>query len=220
MKLAEVKKLVEGTADPAFAIDTNGLVAAWNEAAVELFGVKKSDALGRFCSDVVQGTDECGRECSKDCTIQHQARSHRPIMSYDLQVKVKDRRQWCNVSVLMVESSGTSPRYTIHIARPADLQKRFEMLLRDFVVAETDLPAVNVVEILSVKRTPTNHTELSKREIEILRHMSNGEKTSKIAAELYISPTTVNNHVQHILQKLGAHTRLEAVRRAEKARLI
>ena len=41
-----------------------------------------------------------------------------------------------------------------------------------------------------------------------------------IALKLFVSRTTVNNHVQRILKKLGAHTRLEAVRRAEQARLI
>ena len=37
---------------------------------------------------------------------------------------------------------------------------------------------------------------------------------------IHISRTTVNNHIQHILGKLNAHTRLEAIRRAEHAGLI
>jgi PAS domain S-box-containing protein len=220
MKLRDIRRLVEGTADPAFAVDTNGLIAAWNKAAAELFGIDKEVALGRYCCEVVRGVDECGRMCSKDCTIQHEAREHRPLKSYDIQVDARGKRQWCNVSVMMVESTDQFPRHTIHIARPADLQKRFELLMRDFVVAETDLPTVNVSEMLAAKRTPTNYTELSKRETEILTHIANGETTARIAKDLFISPTTVNNHIQHILQKLGAHNRLEAVRRAEKARLI
>lgn len=120
----------------------------------------------------------------------------------------------------MVEAADSAPRYTIHIAHPADLQKRFQLLMRDFVVKETNLPEANVSEMLSAKRTPTNHTELSKREAEILRMLSKGETSAKMAETLFISRTTVNNHIQHIFQKLGAHTRLEAVRRAERARLI
>ena len=79
--------------------------------------------------------------------------------------------------------------------------------MRDFVVKETNLPTVNVNEILSAKCTPTSFTELSKRETEILRLMAKGEKTANIAEKLFISPTTVNNHIQHIFQKLDAHTR-------------
>lgn len=220
MKLRDIRRLVEGTADPAFAIDPNGLIAAWNASAVELFGIEKKEAIGRFCSDVIQGRDECGRNCSKDCTIQHQARSHQPVKSYEIQVNANGRQQWCNITVLMVEAADSAPRYTIHVAHPADLQKRFELLMRDFVVKETNLSEVNVTELLSAKRTPTNHTELSKRESEILSLLSIGETTAQMAQRLFISRTTVNNHVQHIFQKLGAHTRLEAIRRAEKAGLI
>ena len=42
----------------------------------------------------------------------------------------------------------------------------------------------------------------------------------QIADQLHISRTTVNNHIQRILRKLNAHSRLEALRRAEHARLI
>lgn len=220
MKIRDIRKLVEGTGDPAFAIDPNGLIAAWNASAVELFGIEKREAIGRFCSDVIQGRDECGRNCSKDCTIQHQARNHQPVKSYEIQVNANGRQQWCNITVLMVEAADAAPRYTIHVVRPADLQKRFELLMRDFVVKETNLSEVNVAEMLSAKRTPTNHTELSKREIEILVLLSKGETTTDIAESLFISRTTVNNHIQNIFQKLGAHTRLEAIRRAEKAMLI
>ncbi|MEQ1604189.1 MAG: LuxR C-terminal-related transcriptional regulator [Pyrinomonadaceae bacterium] len=220
MRLSEVKRLVEGTNDPTFALDSNGLVVAWNASATQLFGLSESDATGRFCSEVVQGVDECGRACSMECTIQHQAREHQPIRSYEIQVNANGKRQWCNVSVLMIEAVGTMPRYTIHIARPADLQKRFELLVRDFVVNETSLSTVNVTEILTAKRAPTNFAKLTQRETEILRHLSRGETTPKIAEALFISRTTANNHIQHILKKLGAHTRLEAVRRAEQAMLI
>lgn len=220
MRLREIKRLVEGTADPAFALDSNGLVAAWNKSAAQLFGLTTEEAIGRFCSDVVQGVDECGRACSTECTIQQQAREHQPLKSYEIQVNANGTRQWCNVSVIMVQAGDSTPRYTVHIARPADLQKRFELLVRDFVVNETSLSSVNVTEILSAKRTPTNFAELTKRESDILRHIARGETTPKIAEALFISRTTVNNHIQHILKKLGAHTRLEAVRRAEQARLI
>lgn len=220
MKLSEIRKLVEGTADPAFAIDANGLIAAWNSAAVDLFDIDRKEAIGRFCSEVVQGRDECGRNCSKDCTIQHQARMHQPLQSYEIQINANGKLQWFNISVMMVEAADSAPRYTIHIAHPADLKKRFELLIRDFVIKETNLPSVNVGEILSAKSTPTNHTELSKRETEILSLLSKGETTAGMAEKLFISRTTVNNHIQHIFQKLGAHNRLEAVRRAEKAMLI
>lgn len=220
MKLSEIKKLVSGTADAAFALDPDGRVTAWNDAAESLFGIGRDAALGRACADVLHGLDECGRACGESCTIRQAANNRQPLRSYDIQVRTGDKEQWCSISVLIVEESKSVAPHTIHIARPADLRKRFEMLMRDFVVNETNLPPVHIDRLRSSKRNPTTLTELSNREAEILRCLSRGLSSNEISRELYISRTTVNNHIQHIFKKLGAHTRLEAVRRAEQAGLI
>ena len=52
---------------------------------------------------------------------------------------------------------------------------------------------------------------LTSRERQILRAIASGQTTPQIAAQLVVSPHTVRKHVEHILQKLGAHTRSEAV---------
>jgi DNA-binding NarL/FixJ family response regulator len=52
---------------------------------------------------------------------------------------------------------------------------------------------------------------LSEREHEVLRSLAAGEDTKDIADRLCISPATVRNHIQHILEKLGAHSRLQAL---------
>jgi DNA-binding NarL/FixJ family response regulator len=52
---------------------------------------------------------------------------------------------------------------------------------------------------------------LSEREREVLQLLAQGKNTKDIADALYISPATVRNHIQHILEKLGAHNRLQAL---------
>ena len=52
---------------------------------------------------------------------------------------------------------------------------------------------------------------LTTRECEVLDMLAAGIRTEQIAAKLFISTTTVRNHVERILHKLGVHTRLEAV---------
>jgi DNA-binding NarL/FixJ family response regulator len=47
-----------------------------------------------------------------------------------------------------------------------------------------------------------------------------GESTSAISEELFISTSTVRNHVNSILTKMGAHSKLEAVTMAQRERLI
>lgn len=54
-------------------------------------------------------------------------------------------------------------------------------------------------------------SRLTRREVEVLRLMAAGETNGRIASKLIISEGTVKSHVKHILRKLGAANRAEAV---------
>ncbi|MGZ5481870.1 MAG: LuxR C-terminal-related transcriptional regulator [Pyrinomonadaceae bacterium] len=219
MREEELRKLVEGTSDAAFVVDSEGLLVAWNEGAGKLFGVTAEQAIGQPCRAIVQGFDECGAVCSPNCTVRQAVAKRHPLESFDLQVQTVDGEQWCDVSIVIAESNSSTDAYAIHIVRPSDLRKRLEIVVRDFLVSNTGLPADQAVAMIS-SRTPARESELSVREIEILRFLAKGSTTRSIADQLHISTTTVNNHVQRILRKLDSHTRLEAIRRAEHAGLI
>ena len=52
---------------------------------------------------------------------------------------------------------------------------------------------------------------LSTREVEVLEKIAAGNRNSEIAGLLFISEETVKGHIKHILEKLGASDRTEAV---------
>jgi DNA-binding CsgD family transcriptional regulator len=54
---------------------------------------------------------------------------------------------------------------------------------------------------------------LTRREYEVLTVLAAGETNRRIAAQLYICESTVKAHVKHILRKLGAANRADAVSR-------
>jgi DNA-binding CsgD family transcriptional regulator len=54
---------------------------------------------------------------------------------------------------------------------------------------------------------------LTRRELEVLQLMAGGDTNGRIARRLVISDGTVKSHVKHILRKLGAANRAEAVSR-------
>jgi DNA-binding NarL/FixJ family response regulator len=56
----------------------------------------------------------------------------------------------------------------------------------------------------------TIRSELSDREIEVLKLIANGKDNAMIAADLHISPKTVKNHISNILMKLQIDNRIQA----------
>jgi DNA-binding NarL/FixJ family response regulator len=63
-------------------------------------------------------------------------------------------------------------------------------------------------------------TALSRRETEILTLLSEGLGQAEIARRLVVSPKTVGTHIQHILSKLGVHSRAQAVAEAYRRGLV
>jgi DNA-binding CsgD family transcriptional regulator len=53
--------------------------------------------------------------------------------------------------------------------------------------------------------------QLSPREIEVLRYVAEGNRNRDIAQTLFISEETVKVHLKHIMEKLGANDRSEAI---------
>ena len=52
---------------------------------------------------------------------------------------------------------------------------------------------------------------LTEREVEVLREVAGGHRNREIAERLFISEETVKVHVKHIMEKLGASDRTQAV---------
>lgn len=53
-------------------------------------------------------------------------------------------------------------------------------------------------------------SNLTEREAEVLRFAAKGLSNKEIAEQLFLSVNTVRNHMQRVLNKLGAHSKLEA----------
>jgi LuxR family maltose regulon positive regulatory protein len=61
---------------------------------------------------------------------------------------------------------------------------------------------------------------LSGSETRILRYLPTNLAAPEIAGELSLSVNTVRTHMRHIYEKLGAHSRTEAVERARTVGLV
>lgn len=84
------------------------------------------------------------------------------------------------------------------------------------------------LKTLKLLRNPPDFTQnessvdyqLTEREIEVLEQLSKGLNYQRIAENLFLSPYTVRKHIENIYSKLQVHSKLEAVDKAKKERLI
>ncbi|MBN1148673.1 MAG: tetratricopeptide repeat protein [Anaerolineales bacterium] len=69
--------------------------------------------------------------------------------------------------------------------------------------------------------SPTGSGEtISERELEVLRLLNSELSSAEIADELFVSVHTVRSHIKSIYQKLGVHSRYQALVKAKKMNLI
>jgi len=66
-------------------------------------------------------------------------------------------------------------------------------------------------EIASQLAEHMSDQNLTEREVEVLRQVADGNRNRDIAKNLFISEETVKVHIKHIMEKLGASDRTQAV---------
>jgi DNA-binding NarL/FixJ family response regulator len=93
----------------------------------------------------------------------------------------------------------------------------FVSLLRS--ARELAVPAVGDDSLVSTSFV-TPPPRLTLREQEVLRLLAAGLSTPRIGVELQIANNTTRAHVQRVIEKLGAHSKLEAVALARRAGVI
>ena len=135
-----------------------------------------------------------------------------PFMS-GVEVAVAIRKEFSDARLIALTSYGGDEdiRRTLAAGVRAYLTKdvlRKELLqtIRTVYAGGTYLPAPLAAALEAQSDSPT----LSQREIEVLELVARGLSNKQIAYALEITETTAKNHVQHILQKLGAQDRTRA----------
>jgi PAS domain S-box-containing protein len=216
MLARELFELLDHTADAGVALTQAGEVCAWNASAAALFGYTRDEAIGRSCFDLFQGRGLLrSTVCSEHCPVRECAAKGSAIPDFDLEVKTRSGRAWVNVSTIVHADRRTGRQLIVHLMRDITGRKRTEALAERIKRLSAEIAGVPAVR----QRTPPT-LPLSSQELRVLQAFSEGMTAVDIARELHISSQTLRNHLHHINQKLGTHTRLEAVIHAIRRRLI
>lgn len=196
--------------DGAFVVDGGGRIVTWNRSAEQMLGYAARDVLGRACCDLFSGHDDDGnRLCYPGCHVMTLVRMDEPVRSFDMRAHTKAGRPlWLNMSILSTTSAAGDP-LTLHLFRDVTATKELLTLVHERLAPK---PATDDGAGAT--------TTLSRRELDVLRCMTQGLNTAATAERLKVSRATIRNHVQNIFGKLDVHSRLEAVAFAAKHRLL
>ncbi|MBI4246654.1 MAG: PAS domain S-box protein [Candidatus Rokubacteria bacterium] len=207
----ELDQILEHAGDGVFVIGADGKILLWNRASEKIMGYTAREALRRPCCDVFAGRDDNdNRLCYQGCHVVSLAGLGEPVQNFDMRTRTKGGQTiWLNVSVLRVPNGRSNGALTVHMIRDVTATKELLSLVHE-----------RLAEANGRQSAPDAEHSLTRRELEVLRVVSEGLRTKEAAERLHVSPATVRNHVQNILNRLGVHSRLEAVAYAHRHRLI
>ena len=206
-----LEEALERAGDAVFVVGDDGRILFWNRSAERVLGHAARDVLGRPCCDVFAGYDDDGnRLCYQGCHVMSLVRLGEPVQSFEMRTRTKSGRAvWLDISTLRLPSPDPDGAgLTVHLCRDVTATKELLTLVHE-----------------RLNPPPTDGagqpaSPLTRRELEVLRLMTEGLNTADAARRLHVSAATIRNHVQNIFGKLGVHSRLEAVAYATRHRLL
>ena len=202
--MAAVLELLRLSDTPALASDLGGHVLVWNAGAEKLFNRPERLARGRLCHDLLQARDVFGnRFCHERCSVRAMCAKGETIQTFELMLGPTTSLQ---VSILRIPG-GAHPEsdVIVHLLRPLDREGRLARELSRLGLA--GLPA-GTPKPPDAKSAPA---PLTIRERGVLGLVAEGLQNKEIADRLDISLATARNHVHNVLEKLGVHSKLEAI---------
>jgi PAS domain S-box-containing protein len=206
-------QILANAADGAFVIDEDQHIVYWNQAAQEILGYIPDEVIGRNCYDILRGRDDKDKAiCRHHCHVATTALTGSSVTTYDTCVRTRSGEvRWINVSILTFPNSDNVAPLVVHLFRDATQEKQNEQFARQVLSAAERLRESSITQTALSASVDSSAKELTDREREVLSLLAQGLSTRDIAQTLSISPSTTRNHVQNILHKLQAHSRLEAV---------
>jgi len=219
----DLLELLGTTADGAFVSNGEHRIIFWNKQAEHILGYPSSEVMSRPCNEVMCGRDRSGNlVCQSNCMEIGAARRGDPIPTHDLLVRAADGRViWLNVSNLFIPStSEAKPPTIVHLFREVTVQRERELLVSQVLVSLRRLLSLEGEGANAVASAAALPRELTRREAEVLGLLCEGTSARGIAERLVISLPTARKHIQNVLDKLGVHSRLEALAYVSKHRLL
>lgn len=151
-----------------------------------------------------------------------------PIMNGIEAVRLLRRGESCRILMLTISKNeedlfgainAGADGYLLKNAEPEELKRAILQVVEGHSVLapEVTQPILKAVANLKLQG---GEKGISRRELEVLECLAQGLTTAQISARLFVSENTVKTHIRHILEKLEASNRTEAVSKATQIGLL
>jgi DNA-binding NarL/FixJ family response regulator len=190
------------------ALFRSGLISLLGE--MPEFEVVGEAGNGRDALEVVQNESPDVILLDVNMPVMGGVEAVKELCKLDIEVRILMLTISKNDEDLFGAISAGADGYLLKNASPDELKKSIQRVHEGMSVLAPDVTR-QVLRAVNVDQSQIPLSGLSDREMEVLECLSQGMTTSQIAQELFISDNTVKTHVRHILEKLEASNRAEAV---------
>jgi PAS domain S-box-containing protein len=206
---ARLAAIVESSQDAIIGKTLAGVITSWNSGAERMYGYAADEIIGNNISELIP----CDRAGELEPIIERVKRGE-SVQHFETQRVCKDGTilDMCVAISPIRDASGavtgasTVARDVTEILRATTYRRKLEAEL------------AHRVQSRALEDTPGD--DLTPRELEVLGLLASGLINKQVARRLGLRLNTVRNHSQHILYKLHAHSRLEAVATAVRDGII
>jgi DNA-binding CsgD family transcriptional regulator len=189
--------------DAVFGIDANGRIRYANAEFERLLGHPCPQLRGKWCAEVLCGTDMHGQPfCGRHCPIPKDASERPSISDFDLMVKhANGEHLLVNIGASYIPRALREQAGLVNVYFSLRQVNPQRLLQRMSLAPGSKAPAAGT----------RGGGRLTSREKEVLGLAARGMKTMQIACRLSVSTQTVRSHFKNIYPKLGVNSRTEAV---------
>ena len=197
------------TAHPLYVVDLNQRVVYWDPRATDDIGLRP-DVIGLPCYEVMPGLNpRNARQCRPNCQVIAMARAGLAAPDFTIWGTAPDGEpQPVDVSILLHDDGPQGTPTVAHLARPRPT--RGEAGCSDRVP----------LEHATAPGLEGDCAPLTRRQLRTLELLAEGRSPGEIASVLQVRPITVRNHLQGAMDRLNAHTRIEAIAVATRLGLL
>lgn len=118
-------RIVDGMAEPAFAVDGKHRLVAWSKGSESLLSYRARSILGKPCYQIICGTDVfANRFCDANCPVLNMARHGERVNSFELNLRTATAKTIrANISIVVL--GHRSPKFSIiHLLTPLEPAKK------------------------------------------------------------------------------------------------